>query len=79
MEGITFKVGSGIGLISRGSGSDTFGRSRVPDLRERGGDKEAILERSTSSGLGVALWIIEIQILEIEDYEGEDYRIVRLV
>ena len=33
------------------------GRSRVPDLREKGGDKDAILERSSSSGLIVAIFV----------------------
>ena len=42
VEGITFKVGSGVGLKSRGSESVIFGRSRNPDLRERGGDKEVL-------------------------------------
>ena len=56
---MTFKVGSDVGLISRGSESEILGKSRVPDFRERGVDTEAMLERSSSSGLEVAVWMIE--------------------
>ena len=48
--GFAFRVGSGVVVVSRGSESLIRGISRVPDLREREGDKEAILERSSSSG-----------------------------
>ena len=50
-----FTVGSGVLLVSRGSESLTRGISRVPDLRERGGDKEAMLDRSSSSGFIVTI------------------------
>ena len=33
--------------------------SRVPDLRERGGDKEAMLDRSSSSGFMVTILELE--------------------
>ena len=52
---LLFTVGSGVVLELRGRGSFIRGRSRVPDLRERGDDKEAILERSSSSGLIVTI------------------------
>ena len=53
---VPFKVGSGVGLESRGSEeSVTRGISRVPDLRERGGDNEAILDKSSSSGFIFAI------------------------
>ena len=45
--GNIFTVGSGVLLELGGRGSLARGRSRVPDLRERGGDKDAILERSS--------------------------------
>ena len=50
-------VGSGVLLELDGRRSLARGRSRVPDLRERGGDKDAILERSSSSGLIVAIFV----------------------
>ena len=52
--GLVFIVGSGV-LVELGRESLLRGRSRVPDLRERGGDRDAILERSSSSGLTVAI------------------------
>ena len=56
MVGLVFIVGSGVLVELGGRGSLVRGRSRVPDLRERGGDKDAMLERSSSSGLIVAIF-----------------------
>ena len=52
---LLFTVGSGVVLELRGRESFVRGRSRVPDLSERGGDKDAILEKSSSSGLIVTI------------------------
>ena len=73
---LLFTVGSGVVLELRGRGSFARGRSRVPDLRERGGDKDAILERSSSSGLIVTILFGEK--VKMNSSKGENYTNVRL-
>ena len=46
---ISGRLESGVGIISRLVGSEALGVSRVLDLRERDGDRDAILDRSSSS------------------------------
>ena len=72
-----FTVGSGVLLELEGRKSLARGRSRVPDLRERGGgDKDAILERSSSSGLIVTILFGEK--VKRNSLKGENYTNVRL-
>ena len=73
---LLFIVGSGVLLELGGRGSLARGRSRVPDLRERGGDKDAILERSSSSGLIVTILFGEK--VKMNSSKGENYTNVRL-